>query len=116
MGKFSQKKHEEDNDALINAVDSDSKFESLKEILSMLSSEDAKKSFAQLVAAEISTALGSEGAITTAISGAITAALGDGGDIATAISSGASAAITAAIGEGGDIETWGDGRYTKKTE
>ena len=116
MGKFSQKKHEEANDALINAVDNDSKFESLKEILSMLSSEDAKKTFSQLVAAEISTSLGSEGAITTAISDAITAALGDGGDIATAISSGASAAITAAIGEGGDIETWGDGRYTKKTE
>lgn len=94
MGRFTQKKHEEANDALINAFDSDNKFESLKEILSMLSSEDAKKSFAQLVAAEISTALGSEGAITTAISGA----------------------ITAAIGEGGSIETWGDGRYTKKTE
>lgn len=94
MGRFTQKKHEKANDALINAVDSDSKFESLKEVLSMLASEDGKKSFAQLVAAEISTALGSEGAITTAISGA----------------------ITAAIGEGGAIETWGDGRYAKKTE
>ena len=116
MGRFSQKKHEEANDALLNAVDTDSKFESLKEVLNMLASEDGKKTFAQLVAAEIDTALGSEGAITTAISGAITTALGDGGDIATAISSGASAAITAGIGEGGDIETWGDGRYTKKTE
>ena len=114
MGRFSQKKHEEANDALLNAVDTDSKFESLKEILAMLSDEDAKKSFSQLVAAEITAALGSEGAITTAISGAITAALGDGGDIATAISSGASAAITTAIGEGGDIETWGDERYEKK--
>ena len=116
MGRFSQKKHEEANDALLNAVDSDSKFESLKEIPTMLSSEDAKKSFSQLVAAEIETALGDEGATTTAISGAITAALGDGGDIATAISSGANAAITAGIGEEGAIETWGDGRYTKKTE
>ena len=116
MGRFSQKKHEEANDALINAVDSDNKFESQKEILTMLTSEDATKSFAQLVAAEITKALGDEGAITTAISAAITAALGDGGDIATAISSGASAAITAGIGEGGDIEQWGDGRYTKKTE
>lgn len=116
MGQFSQKKREEANDALINAVNSDSKFDSLKEILTMLSSEDAKKTFAQLVAAEISNALGEDGAITTAISGAITAALGDGGDIATAISSGASAAITAGIGENGDIEQWGDGRYTKKTE
>lgn len=96
MGRFSQKKHEEANDALINAVDSDSKFESLKEVLTMLASEDGKKNFSQLVAAEI------------------TAALGDGGDIATAISSGASAAITTAIGEGGDIETWGDERYEKK--
>lgn len=116
MGQFTQKKHEQANDALINAVNTDSKFDSLKEILTMLSSEDAKKSFSQLVAAEIETALGENGAITTAISGAITAALGDGGDIATAISSGASAAITAGIGENGDIEQWGDGRYTKKTE
>lgn len=92
MGSFIQKKHEEANDALINAVNSDSKFDSLKEILSMLSSEDAKKSFAQLVAAEITKALGEDGAITTAISGA----------------------ITAAIGENGAIETWGDGRYQAK--
>jgi hypothetical protein len=94
MGRFSQNKHEEANDALINAVNSDSKFDSLKEILTMLTSEDAKKSFSELVAAEITTALGSEGAITSAIS----------------------SAITAGIGEGGAIETWGDGRYTKKTE
>jgi hypothetical protein len=98
MGQFTQKKHEQDNDALINAVNTDSKFDSLKEILTMLSSEDAKKSFSQLVAAEIEIALGENGAITTAIS------------------SGVSAAITAGIGEGGDIEQWGDGRYTKKTE
>ena len=94
MGRFSQKKHEEANDALINAVDTDSKFESLKEVLAMLGSEDAKKSFAQLVAAEITKALGENGAITTAISGA----------------------ITAAIGENGAIETWGDGRYEKKSD
>ena len=65
MGKFSQKKHEEANDALINAVDTDSKFESLKEILAMLSDEDGKKSFAELVAAEIDKAIGEDGAITT---------------------------------------------------
>jgi len=93
MGRFSQKKHEEANDALINAVDTDNKFESLKEMLAMLNGEDATKTFAQLVAAEITKALGDEGAITTAIS----------------------AAITAAIGEGGAIETWADGRYEAKT-
>jgi hypothetical protein len=65
----------------------------LKEILAMLTSEDATKSFAQLVAAEITKALGDDGAITTAISGA----------------------ITAAIGENGSIETWADGRYEPKT-
>ena len=94
MGIYSQRKREVANDALINAVNSDSKFDSLKEILTMLSDEDGKKSFAQLVAAEITKALGEDGAITTAISGA----------------------ITTAIGENGAIETWGDGRYTKKTE
>ena len=112
MGQFTQKKHEEANDALLNAVDTDNKFESVKEILAMLNDEDATKSFAQLVAAEITKALGEEGAITTAISGAITAALGEDGDITTAISG----AITAAIGEDGSIETWGDGRYEKKSE
>lgn len=116
MGKFSQKKHEEANDALLNSVTDNNKLESVKEILTMLNGKDDDKSFDQLVDARITAALGEEGAITTAISGTITAALGDGGDIATAISSGASAAITAAIGEDGDIETWGDGRYTKKTE
>ena len=110
MGQFSHKKHEEANDALINLDNSDSKFESLKEILKMLTDEDGKKSFAQLVAAEITKALGDEGAITTAISGAITAALGEEGDITTAISG----AITTAIGEDGSIETWGDGRYVKQ--
>lgn len=110
MGQFTQKKHEEANDALLNAVDTDKKFESVKEILAMLNDEDATKSFAQLVAAEITKALGEEGAITTAISGAITAALGEDGDITTAISG----AITAAIGTDGAIETWGDGRYEKK--
>jgi hypothetical protein len=94
MGRFSQKKHEEANDLLLNLDDSDSKFESLKEVLKMLASEDGKKTFAQLVAAEIETALGDEGAITTAINGA----------------------ITTAIGENGTIETWGDGRYQAKQE
>ena len=65
MGRFSQKKHEEANDALINAVDTDKKFESLKEILAMLTSEDATKSFSQLVAAEIDAAIGEGGAIET---------------------------------------------------
>lgn len=65
MGRFSQKKHEEANDALINAVNTDSKFESLKEVLSMLGSEDAKKSFSQLVQAEITAAIGDGGAIET---------------------------------------------------
>ena len=93
MGQFTQKKHEEANDALLNAVDTDKKFESLKEILAMLNDEDASKSFAQLVAAEITKALGEEGAITSAIN----------------------AAITAAIGEGGSIETWADERYEAKS-
>lgn len=110
MGRFTQKKHEEANDMLINLDDNDSKFESLKEILKMLGNEDGKKTFAQLVAAEITAALGEDGAITTAISGAITSALGEGGDITEAISG----AITTAIGENGAIETWGDGRYQAK--
>lgn len=94
MGNFSQKKHEEANDALLNSVTDNNKFESVKELLTMLSGKDDDKSFDQLVNAVITTALGPEGAITTAISNA----------------------ITAAIGENGAIETWGDGRYTKKTE
>jgi len=65
MGRFSQKKHEEANDALINAVDTDKKFESLKEVLGMLSSEDGSKSFSELVAAEIDAAIGENGAIET---------------------------------------------------
>ena len=92
MGRFSQKKHEEANDALINAVDTVNKFESLKEILAMLGSEDGTKNFAQLVAAEITKALGENGAITTAIT----------------------TAISGAIGTDGSIETWADGRYEPK--
>ena len=65
MGQFSQKKHEEANDALINAVDTDSKFESLTEVLGMLSAEDAKKTFAELVDARITAAIGDEGIIKT---------------------------------------------------
>jgi len=110
MGQFSQKKKEELNDALINLANNDGKFDSLVEVLKMLASEDGKKSFSELVAAEITTAIGENGAITTAISGAITAALGEGGDITEAISG----AITAAIGTDGAIETWGDGRYEPK--
>lgn len=94
MGKFSQDKKIAANDALINAVDTDTKFESLKEVLEMLKSEDATKTFAQLVDARITAALGESGAITTAISGA----------------------ITAGIGENGVIETWADGRYAAKTD
>ena len=116
MGKFSDKKHEQANDALLNTVTENDKIESLKEVLNLLSHGDGNTKLTSVIDARITAALGSEGAITSAISGAITAALGDGGDIATAISSGANAAITAGIGEGGAIETWGDGRYTKKTE
>lgn len=117
MGKFSRQKHEEANDALLNNTTENDKIESLKEVLNLLSQvDDGNTKLAAVIDARISAALGSDGAITTAISGAITTALGEGGDITTAISSGVSAAITAAIGEGGDIETWGDGRYTKKTE
>ena len=65
MGNFTRKKHEEANDALLNAVDTDSKFESLKEVLSMLSSEDGTKTFAQLVQAEITKAIGEGGSIET---------------------------------------------------
>lgn len=65
MGIYSQRKREVANDALINAVNSDSKFDSLKEILTMLSDEDAKKTFSQLVQTEISAAIGEGGAIET---------------------------------------------------
>ena len=63
MGQFSQKKHEEANDQLINLQDTDSKFESLVEVLGMLSKEDAKKTFAELVDARITAAIGDEGII-----------------------------------------------------
>lgn len=65
MGQFVQKKREEANDALINLVDSDSKFESLVEVLGMLGAEDAKKTFAQLVDARITAAVGENGIIET---------------------------------------------------
>ena len=65
MGRYSQRKHEEENDALINAINSDSKFDSLKEILAMLSGEDGTKTFSQLVQAEITAAIGEGGAIET---------------------------------------------------
>lgn len=95
MGKFSQQKHEDANDALLNNTTENDKIESLKEVLNLLSQvDDGNTKLAAVIDARISAALGSEGAITSAIS----------------------SAITTAIGEGGDIETWGDGRYTKKTE
>ena len=95
MGKFSDKKHEQANDALLNTVAENDKIESLKEVLNLLSQvDDGNTKLASVIDARITAALGSDGAITSAIS----------------------SAITAGIGEGGDIETWGDGRYTKKTE
>ena len=95
MGKFSDKKHEQANDALLNNVAENDKIESLKEVLNLLSQvDDGNTKLASVIDARITAALGSEGAITSAIS----------------------SAITTGIGEGGAIETWGDGRYTKKTE
>ena len=95
MGKFSDKKHEQANDALLNTVVENDKIESVKEVLNLLSQvDDGNTKLASVIDARITAALGSEGAITSAIS----------------------SAITAGIGEGGAIETWGDGRYTKKTE
>ena len=95
MGKFSDKKHEQANDALLNTVAENDKIESLKEVLNLLSQvDDGNTKLAAVIDARITAALGEQGAITSAIS----------------------AAITTAIGEGGAIETWGDGRYTKKTE
>ena len=95
MGKFSDKKHEQANDAFLNTVTENDKIESLKEVLNLLSQvDDGNTKLAAVIDARITAALGEQGAITSAIS----------------------AAITTAIGEGGSIETWGDGRYTKKTE
>lgn len=94
MGKFSQDKHQQANDALINGVVENDKIESLKEVLALLSqTDDGSTKLASVIDARITAALGEEGAITTAISGA----------------------ITAGIGEGGDIETWADGRYAPKS-
>ena len=82
------------NDLLEKETDND-KIESLKEVLNLLSQvDDGNTKLASVIDARITAALGSEGAITSAIS----------------------SAITAGIGEGGAIETWGDGRYAKKTE
>jgi len=95
MGKFSDKKHEQANDALLNTVVENDKIVSVKEVLNLLSQvDDGNTKLASVIDARITAALGSEGAITSAIS----------------------SAITAGIGEGGAIETWGDGRYAKKTE
>ena len=95
MGKFSQKKHEEANDSLPNTVTENDKIESVKEVLNLLSQvDDGNTKLAAVIDARITSALGSEGAINSAIR----------------------AAITAAIGEGGTIETWADGRYEAKSE
>lgn len=95
MGRFSQKKHEEANDALLNNVAENDKIESLKEVLNLLSQvDDGNTKLASVIDARITAALGENGSVTTAIGNA----------------------ITAAIGENGAIETWGDERYTKKTE
>lgn len=95
MGKFSQKKHEEANDSLLNTVTENDKIESVKEVLNLLSQVDeGNTKLAAVIDARITAALGGEGAINSAIS----------------------AAITAAIGEGGAIETWADGRYEAKSE
>lgn len=93
MGKYSYDKKVAENDSLLNAVNDNNKFESVKELLAMLNGKDDDKSFDQLVGAVITAALGENGAITTAISNA----------------------ITAAIGTGGSIETWADGRYEAKS-
>lgn len=93
MGKYSYDKKVAENDALLNAVNDNNKFESVKDLLAMLNGKDDDKSFDQLVGAVITAALGENGAITTAISNA----------------------ITAAIGTGGSIETWADGRYEAKS-
>lgn len=93
MGKYSYDKKVAENDSLLNAVNDNNKFESVKELLAMMNGKDDDKSFDQLVGAVITAALGENGAITTAISNA----------------------ITAAIGTGGSIETWADGRYEAKS-
>lgn len=99
MGRYAdnlkaQQAEEKLNELLEKETDND-KIEALKEVLNLLSQvDDGNTKLASVIDARITAALGSEGAITSAIS----------------------SAITAGIGEGGAIETWGDGRYTKKTE
>ena len=99
MGRYAdnlkaQQAEEKLNELLEKETDND-KIESLKEVLNLLSQvDDGNTKLASVIDARITAALGEQGAITSAIS----------------------AAITTAIGEGGAIETWGDGRYTKKTE
>lgn len=112
MGRFIQKQKDRDNDSLLNAVNDDGKFDSVKEVLNMLQGKDGKKAFNTLVNEVITAALGDDGAIKDAITSAITSALGESGVINTAISG----AISTAIGEGGSIETWADGRYEPKSE
>jgi len=103
MGRYAddlkKKQAESIIDELLNKETENDKIESLKEVLNLLSQID-----------DGDTKLG--GVMNSAADARITAALGENGAIANAIT----AAITAAIGENGSIETWGDGRYTKKTE
>ena len=99
MGRYADnlkaKQAEEKLYDLLEKETNNDKIESLKEVLNLLSQvDDGNTKLASVIDARITAALGSEGAITSAIS----------------------SAITAGIGEGGAIETWGDGRYTKKTE
>ena len=66
MGKFSQDKHQQANDALINGVVANDNIESLKEVLSLLSeAEDGDTKLADIIDAAIEAAIGENGAIET---------------------------------------------------
>lgn len=70
MGRFSQKKHEEANDLLLNSVAENDKIESLKEVLNLLSqTDDGNTKLAAVIDARITAAIGS--------------AIGEGGAIET---------------------------------
>lgn len=70
MGRFSQKKHEEANDLLLNSVAENDKIESLKEVLNLLSqTADGNTKLAAVIDARITAAIG--------------AAIGEGGAIET---------------------------------
>lgn len=98
MGNYAEnlkrKQESEALDALLNGETENDKIESLKEVLNLLSAtDDGSTKLLNVVNTAITTACAESGAIDTAIS----------------------AKISAAIGEGGTIETWGDGRYAAKT-